>query len=285
MAILLYLQAKEGPTIGHRKIMYHYWKDYGLLELEEQHLACQVRSILKTGKQSEVELEGLKRQIKKLHGDNVESETGELDEAEEEFVTQSDDNVLLQELTAGASGNVEDTGVNESESKSDITKWLKRLLKNPKNDPIPSLRFADTFRLKQETKAMSSITLNDISDFKNLIKAGVTIICERMRIRKSAKPQQEPIWKRRTENDIAKLRKGLSHLDTWFKGKWEKEKKKKEELRKKYRIKAKGFKALIEELKQRIFAKSEKLRRYRARGNQYKKKNFFDATKKHCIKS
>ena len=48
MAILLYLQAKEGPTIGHRKIMYHYWKDYGLLELEEQHLACQVRSILKT---------------------------------------------------------------------------------------------------------------------------------------------------------------------------------------------------------------------------------------------
>ena len=148
-------------------------------------------------------------------------------------MTQSDDNVLLQELTAGASGYVEDTGVNESESKSDITKWLKRLLKNPKNDPVPSLRFADTFRLKQETKevnkAMSSITLNDISDFKNLIKAGVTIICERMRIRKSAKPQQEPIWKRRTENDIAKLRKGLSHLDSGKKkvGKWESGKKKK----------------------------------------------------------
>ena len=43
-------------------------------------------------------------------------------------------------------------------------------------------------------------------------------------------------------------------------------KKKKEELRKKLRIKVKDFKFVIEELKQRISAKSEKLRRYGARG-------------------
>ena len=40
-------------------------------------------------------------------------------------------------------------------------------------------------------------------------------------------------------------------------------KKKKEELRKKYRIKAKGFKVVVEELKQRISTKSEKLSRSR----------------------
>ena len=40
-------------------------------------------------------------------------------------------------------------------------------------------------------------------------------------------------------------------------------KKKKEELRKKYRIKAKGFKLVVEELKQRISTKSEKLSRSR----------------------
>ena len=44
---------------------------------------------MKTGKLSEVEIEGLKRQIKKIHVDSVESETGELDAAEEEVVTQS----------------------------------------------------------------------------------------------------------------------------------------------------------------------------------------------------
>ena len=94
MAILCYLQAKEGPNIGYRKRMHQYWKDYGLFELEEQHLARQVRSILKTGKLSKVEIVGLKMQIKKLH---VDSETGGPNVAEEEVVTQSYDNVLRQD--------------------------------------------------------------------------------------------------------------------------------------------------------------------------------------------
>ena len=64
--------------------------------------------------------------------DCVECETGELDRADKEVVTQSDDNVLLQEFTAGASGCVEDTCV--SGRASDITKWLQQLLKYPKND-------------------------------------------------------------------------------------------------------------------------------------------------------
>ena len=221
------MQAKEGPNIGYRKRIHQYWKDDGLFELQEQHLAYQVRSILKTGKLSKVEIERLKRQIKQLHVDSVECETGKLDRPDEKVVTQSDDNVLLQEFTAGASGCVEDTRV--SESASDITKRLKLLLKNPKNDPIPSLRSANAFRLKQEieevTKAMSSIALNDISDFKNLIKAGAISVCEKMGIIKSVKPQQEPFWKRRIESDIARLRKDLSHQDDWLQGKWEKDKK------------------------------------------------------------
>ena len=85
------------------------------------------------------------------------------------------------------------------------------------------MQSANAFRLKQETedvtKAISSITLNDISDFKNLIKAGTISVCESMGIRKSVKPQQEPFWKRRIESDIRRLRKGLIIQDDWFKGK------------------------------------------------------------------
>ena len=62
-------------------------------------MACQVRSILKTGKLSKVEIESLKRQTERLHVGSVESEAGELDAAEREVVTQPD-NVLLQEFTA-----------------------------------------------------------------------------------------------------------------------------------------------------------------------------------------
>ena len=49
---------------------------------------------------------------------------------------------------------------------------------------------------------------------------------------------------------------------------------KKEELGK-YKIKAKGFTVVNEELKQKVSAKSQKLRCYRKRGNQYRQNNFF----------
>ena len=65
-----------------------------------------------------------------LHNNNLAQMQKILDAAEEEVVTQSD-NVLLQEVTAGASGYVEDTGVTESESESNITKQLRFLLKTP----------------------------------------------------------------------------------------------------------------------------------------------------------
>ena len=87
MTLLCKLQAKEVPNIGYRKRMYQCWKDDGLFELQEQHLAYQVRSILKTGKLSKVEIERLKRQIKQLHMDGVECETGERDRSEQEVVT------------------------------------------------------------------------------------------------------------------------------------------------------------------------------------------------------
>ena len=61
MAILCNLQAKEGSSIKYRKRIYQYWKDYGLLELQKQHLAYQVSSILKTGRMSKVEIKRLKR--------------------------------------------------------------------------------------------------------------------------------------------------------------------------------------------------------------------------------
>ena len=93
------MQAKEGPNIEYRKRMHQHWKDYGLFELQKQHLAYQVRSILKTGKPFKVEIKRLKRQIKQLYVDSVECETGRLERADKEVVTQ--DNVLLQEFTAG----------------------------------------------------------------------------------------------------------------------------------------------------------------------------------------
>ena len=113
---------------------------------------------------------------------------------------------------ADASGYFEDTDVYDSAN--DITKRLKLLLKSPKNDPIPSLGSANAFQLKQEieevNKVMSSVTLNDISGFSNLIKASAVSVCKIMVMRKSVKSQQESFWKRCTERDITRLRNDLS---------------------------------------------------------------------------
>ena len=59
-AITCYLKVKKEVHSGYRKQMRQYWIEEGRFEIEEQHQACQVRSILKTKKLSEVEIEALR---------------------------------------------------------------------------------------------------------------------------------------------------------------------------------------------------------------------------------
>ena len=78
-------------------------------------------------------------------------------------------------------------------------KTAKPITEKPQNDAIPSWRSTNAFRLKQEieevTKVMSSVTLNDISGFSNLIKASAVSVCEIMVMRKSVKSQRERYYK------------------------------------------------------------------------------------------
>ena len=60
-------------------------------------------------------------------------------------------------------------------------------------------------------------------------------------------------------------------MEDWFKGRWENiNPKRKDELRKKYSIKVKGFKTIFDELKQKITAKAEEPKRYKTRVTQYR---------------
>ena len=43
--------------------MHQHWIDRGRFEIEEQHPACQIRSILKSKKLSEVEIEALRPKV------------------------------------------------------------------------------------------------------------------------------------------------------------------------------------------------------------------------------
>ena len=74
------------------------------------------------------------------------------------------------------------------------------------------------------------------------------------------KNEKEPWWKRRLESQIQQLRKDINRVQRSKEGMMIKTRYR-EELQKKYWLKEKGYKRVIDELKQRVTAKTAKVRR------------------------
>ena len=88
------------------------------------------------------------------------------------------------------------------------------------------------------------------------------------------KKEWEPWWKRGIKKSINKVRQHINILERHQRGEIMR-KEKNEELGRKYNIKRKGIRTVIEELKQRLHAKTAKLKRYEERVNQYKMNRMF----------
>ena len=77
----------------------------------------------------------------------------------------------------------------------------------------------------------------------NLLRAGAVLVCNNVGLIANKKKFKEPYWKRQIEDDTTRLQKDLSQIEDWFKSQWKKIKhKRKDELKKKYSIKAKNAK-------------------------------------------
>uniref|UniRef100_A0A1X7T292 Uncharacterized protein n=1 Tax=Amphimedon queenslandica TaxID=400682 RepID=A0A1X7T292_AMPQE len=90
---------------------------------------------------------------------------------------------------------------------------------------------------------------------------------------------KKPWWHRRLEKDIKVLRSNISVMESKRAGRLKKMSKYKL-LEKKYNIKRKGFQVVLEELKQRLVAKSGKVRRYEQRIKQYTQNCLFNSNQK-----
>ena len=118
---------------------------------------------------------------------------------------------------------------------------------------------------------LKHIRTKNITDTNILIKAVIKIGLKACGSKN--KKESEPWWKR-GKKSINKVRKHINILEGHQRGEiWRKEKY--EELERKYNIKKKGIKTVIEELKQRLHAKTAKLKRYEERINQYKINRMF----------
>ena len=120
-------------------------------------------------------------------------------------------------------------------------------------------------------EVLKCIPVSNLSDLKYLVRAGALLVCEKVGVKTDYTiNKKKPFWKWRIEKDIAILRKDLSTIDGWLKGRWKNGSAKlKCELKKNNKIKAKGFDTFIEELEQHISAKTLKLKCYKLRVKQY----------------
>ena len=115
-----------------------------------------------------------------------------------------------------------------------------------------------------------------------MIKAASVSVAEQIGLKKrDYREKNEPRWKRRIEGDIKKLRQDVNLLTRDLKGELgSKKKQKMKELYEKYRVKRKGLKIVIEELKQRMLPKSAKVKRYDQRIEKVRQNRISDLDQK-----
>lgn len=136
-------------------------------------------------------------------------------------------------------------------------------------------------------RILQYIPTRDITETRDLIRAASILVGEIVGLKpKKQRVKREPFWKRRIENDIKTLRKHLSKIDQWYKRGWKSGKEsEKRMLERKYDIRKRGFRTVIEMLKQRISSKAVKVRRYSERNEQYHQNRLFTTNQKQFFRN
>ena len=121
-----------------------------------------------------------------------------------------------------------------------------------------------------------------ITETNNLIVAASVWVAEQLGLKKvEHRKKYEPFWKRRIEGDIRRPRQEVNIVERGLKeGLSGGKKRKLLELQENYRVKRKGLKTVIEELKQRMLAKSAKVRRFEQRIEQFRQNRLFSVDQK-----
>ena len=132
---------------------------------------------------------------------------------------------------------------------------------------------------------LGKIVTTDITSTNDLIYGGSVIVNEMVGIkRKENYTRKQPWWKRRLEQQITDLNRDLGRVNAMIQGKRIKQKHT-HYLQNRYKIKQKGFGVAREEIKQRIAAKTAKIKRYSDRISQYQQNRAFQNNQKRLYQN
>ena len=266
---------EEGkPIRGYRQRMYREWRERGMFESTEQRVCDQARAIRKNGWLSELELEAIRRQVENESQSDIYREQIEI-----EPVGNVDD-IVEEELGDVRDSLISTVGCLDEDNRL-IVKRLKEILAERKTCQGIIFKKVGRKLLKVQAErvneALKYLESKSITETNNLIVAASVWVAEQLGLKKvEHRKKYEPFWKRRIEGDIRRLRQEVNIMERELKeGLGGGKKRKLLGLQEKYRVKRKGLKTVIEELKQRMLAKSAKVRRFEQRIEQFRqKKNF-----------
>ena len=269
------------PIRGYRQRMHQIWQERGMFTISEQNLCDQARAIRKNEWLSVVELEMIKRTV----CDN------EVDESVESSINDTINDeinnvpVAQQVDTPPEVVVISNSPVRSDEQKQMLNEIIEIMTNNDKM-LFPGFKKVDRKRLadltQQVNEVISDVRTNTITETNNLIFAVSVYVAKKLGIRSSSagkKDTKEPWWKRRMKLSINEIRKHINMFER-KKNSEKINKPKYMELERKYRVKTKGLNVVIEELKQRLLAKSHKLKRYEERSQQFRINRLFNQDQK-----
>ena len=274
--------------------MFREWRDRGLFESTEQRVCDQARAIRKNGWLSQLELEAIKRQVEdEFQGEFGEDDATEVETAgnedtaeneakvENEVESVAEEIVNVEEVNNNVIDSVDDTWHTLNAEHRKIADRLNEIMLEGKTCDGIMFKKIDKKTLKVQTdrvnEAIRYFKSKSITETNGLIKATSVWVAEQIGLKKrDYREKNEPRWKRRIEGDIKKLRQDVNLLTRDLKGELgSKKKQKMKDLYEKYRVKKKGIKTVIEELKQRMLVKSAKVKRYEQRIEQFRQNKIF----------
>ena len=138
--------------------------------------------------------------------------------------------------------------------------------------------------VQKVNEVLDKIKSNDITMTNDLIYAAAVVVTERLGVKMSKRDAaKEPWWKRRQEDQIKQLRKDIARVETLKNGGKIKSRFR-VLLQEKYWLKQKGYKRVMEELKQRIKAQAAKVKRYKNRIEQFRQNRLFKTDQSRLYK-
>ena len=209
-SISRYLKALKESKRGYRKQMDNIWNKMGMFEIEEQHLECQVCSIFRNSRFTEIEIQQLCREIEK-----VEMAPERVDTVLEMSYGGSNDTKTVREQGCDLDNYPGSTP--EDCIKNPIHQRLIEIMHERAKGDIPTLHSRDinlvTKHVNEVNEMLKCIPVKNLSHLKYVKRAGALLVCEKVDVKTDYTiNKKEPFCKQGIEKDIAISRKNLSRI-------------------------------------------------------------------------